>query len=146
MWHNIHNQYIKSKNKYLSDPINSVLTIRWPLLLFLSHFLFLTVHFITYYSFDFNGVFLVTLLHNYWIMYILGHDKKTCFSSAPSSNFYTHKKRAKYSSLWKHVKCMHFSDDMIFFNFQKEKKKKIARPHHFPIFYDENQDIYFSWP
>ncbi len=69
-------------------------------------------------------------------------------------------------SLEKHVKCKHFSDDIVFlltssfFNFflmrtrtiifqfpkQPKKKEKITSPRYFSFFSDENQDIYLSWP
>ncbi len=68
----------------------------------------------------------------------------------PRLHFYNNKKKSlapcQILSLGKHVKCMHISHDMVFFNFQKEKKMKIARPHHFSFFSDEYQDIHFSWP
>ncbi len=105
-------------------------------------------------------------------VHFLGREKKSWFSSAPSSNFYKKRKTSQAPrqilSLGKHVKCMHFSD-MVFFNFQKNKKSLAIviflfffwEPRHlfynfppkkefltlviFQFFSDENQDIYFSW-
>ncbi len=94
---------------------------------------------------------------------------KAWFSSAPSSNFYNNKKKShaprQILSLGKHMKCMHFSDDMVFsfslviFQFisdenqdiyflipQKRKKRKSLALVIYLFFSDENQDIYFSWP
>ncbi len=95
---------------------------------------------------------------------LLGLKNKSWFSSAP---FYEKKSHAPHQilSLGKHVKCFHFSDDMVFslalINFQflsdvnqdiyfsisiKEKKKENRSPSSFFFFLsDENQDIYFSW-
>ncbi len=64
-------------------------------------------------------------------------QKKSWFSSTPSSNFYNKKKKShalrQILSLGKHVKCIHFSDmlfSLVLIIFQ--------------FFSDENQDIYFS--
>ncbi len=65
--------------------------------------------------------------------------KKSLFLSAPSSNFYNNKKKSHIAhqilSLGKHIKCTHFSDDMVF---------SLALVI-FQFFSDENQEIYFSF-
>ncbi len=80
-------------------------------------------------------------------------QKRSSFSSAPSSNFYQKKSHAprQILNLGKHMKSMHFSDDIVFlltlviflffltrikaFIFQfPPPKKKIAHSRHFSIF------------
>ncbi len=63
-----------------------------------------------------------------WLLTTLRSPKKeSWFSSAPSFNFYQKREEKSHAprqilSLGKHVKCMHFSSDMVFFNFQKRKE------------------------
>ncbi len=86
-----------------------------------------------------------TTVHPWWrscgcydIFWRLGHEIKKALSHQLTLLIFTKKKKKSHAprqilSLGKHMKCMHFSDDMVF-------SLAIII---FLFFSDENQDIYF---
>ncbi len=114
----------------------------------------------------------IVATHSPWVITmasinIKATKKKSWFSSNPSSNFVPSLKKShaprQILILGKHVKCKHFSDDMVFSlalvifqkkilirtktfisQFQKKKRKSLTLII-FLLFFSENQDICFSW-